>query len=330
MTLTNKNILITGGAGFIGSHLTERLARENFVRIVDNFSTGSWDNIALLADRDNIDIVEGDVRNRHALHKWCDGIHVVFHLAVSCLRTSLSDPHASHNVNAGGTLNVCQAALAAEVQDLVYVSSSEVYGSALTVPMSEAHPLEPTTVYGAAKLAGELYGKAFHRTHGLPIKIVRPFNTYGPRSPWRGKRAEVIPRFILQSRAGEPPIIFGDGNQTRDFTYVDDTVTGILMAAECDELVGDVVNIAAGAEVSVRDIADIIAEHYDTSTSPLSADARPGHVARHHADITKAEQLLGFAPQTDIRDGLRRTIEWFEKAVPTEIAVTANAASANW
>lgn len=328
MKLANKNILITGGAGFIGSHLARRLARETFVRIVDNFSTGSWDNIAELADRDNVDIIEGDVRNRPALQTWCNRIDVVFHLAVSCLRTSLGDPHASHHTNAGGTLNVCQAAMDCGVRDVVYVSSSEVYGTARCVPMAETHPLEPITVYGASKLAGELYVKAFHRTYGLPVKIVRPFNTYGPRAPWRGRRAEAIPRFILRAREGGGALIFGDGTQTRDFMFVDDTATGILLAAECDALGGDVVNIAAGVEVSIRDMAAMIGEIVGSAAPPTFVEPRPGDVVRHHADIGKAEQLLGFVPQTDIRDGLRRTVAWFNAAVPREEAVAA--AAVNW
>ncbi len=330
MDVRNKNILVTGGAGFIGSHLVEELAKCNFVRVLDNFSTGSWSNLTEVADRENVDIVEGDIRNRPALYRWCGGIDVVFHLAVSCLRTSLSDPQASHAVNAGGTLNVCQAAQACGVKRLVYVSSSEVYGTARAVPMSEEHPLEPTTVYGASKLAGEHYAGAFQRTHDLAVVIVRPFNTYGPREPWRGTRAEVIPRFILQLRAGRAPVVFGDGRQTRDFTYVDDSVTGIVQAAACDALVGEAVNIAAGCEVSVAEIATMLAERLECAIQPVFRRPRPGDVTRQHADVTKARDLLGFEAKTDIHTGLGRCTAWISETVPDETLLKEAAGSANW
>ncbi|MEE9296642.1 MAG: NAD-dependent epimerase/dehydratase family protein [Phycisphaerae bacterium] len=330
MHVSNRNILVTGGAGFIGSHLVERLARRNFVRVLDNFSTGSWSNLTEVVDRDNVDVVEGDIRDQPALHRCCRGIDVVFHLAVSCLRTSLTDPQESHSVNAGGTLNVCEAAQAGGVERLVYVSSSEVYGTARQVPMSETHPLHPTTVYGAAKLAGEHYAKALQHTCGLAVVIVRPFNTYGPREPWRGTRAEVIPRFILQLRGGRPPVIFGDGSQTRDFIYVDDTVTGILRAAACDALVGQAVNIAAGSEVSIVHLAAMIAERLDRDIQPLFREPRPGDVIRHHADVTKARDLLGFVANTNIQTGLARCIAWISQAVPDEALVTEHAGAANW
>jgi UDP-glucose 4-epimerase len=309
--MTGRRILITGGAGFIGSHLAERLAENNFVRIVDNFSTGSWENLASLRGSETVEIIEDDIRQAPAAHDWCAGIEVVFHLAVSCLRTSLGNPRASHNVNAGGTLNLCAAALERRVERFVYVSSSEVYGSAQSVPMTELHPLEPTTVYGAAKLAGEYYAKAFHRTYGLRAIIVRPFNTYGPREPWKGTRAEVIPRFILRMQARQAPVIFGDGTQTRDFTFVDDTVEGILRAAECEVLIGDAVNIATGRETSIRLVAEWIGKELGWDEPPLHAAPRPGDVTRHWADVSKARCLLGYVPRVDFRTGLRRTIDWF-------------------
>jgi UDP-glucose 4-epimerase len=196
--------------------------------------------------------------------------------------------------------------------------------------MAETHPLEPMTVYGASKLAGELYTKAFYRTYGLAGMIVRPFNTYGPREPWQGRRAEVIPRFILQARAGRRPTVFGDGSQTRDFTYVDDTVEGILLAAECDALIGDVVNIARGEEVSIARIADLITEQLKTSIEPDYAPARPGDVARHLADVSKARRLLGFTARTDIRSGLARCLDWTESTWRAGAQAPADAGDPNW
>jgi UDP-glucose 4-epimerase len=241
-----------------------------------------------------------------------DRVDVVFHLAISDLRTSLNHPWKSHDINAGGTLSVCLAARERGVKRLVYVSSSEVYGTAETVPMSEDHPLRPTTVYGASKLAGELYAQSCQRTYGLPVIVVRPFNTYGPREPHEGMRAEVIPRFLLELQAGRDPVFFGDGTQTRDFTFVEETVAGLVAAGECDALVGDVVNIARGREVSIVEIARLLAELAGRPDAKVRrADPRPGDVHRHYADISKARRLLGFDPRIDIREGLARTVAWF-------------------
>ena len=333
MRIRDKNVLVTGGAGFIGSHLAEHLTERNFVRLLDDFSTGCWENIATFAGQGNVQVVEGDVTDEQTVRSACADVDVVFHLAVSCLRTSLADPMASHNVNAGGTLHLCRAAQACGVERFVYISSSEVYGTACETPMAETHRLEPMTVYGAAKLAGELYAKAFHRTYGLPTVIVRPFNTYGPREPWRGTRAEVIPRFILQTLSDKAPVIFGDGTQSRDFTYVDDTVIGILLAAECDALVGDVVNIARGEEVSIARVASMVTEQVGgavSSLAPSFAPRRPGDVMRHWADCSKARRLLGFQARTGFREGLRRSIEWFREHAADTLLANAHAGEANW
>ncbi len=312
MRLRELKILITGAAGFIGSHLSERLAEENDLLLIDDFSVGSRENLAGLVERPNVRIVEADVCDREQMRELTAGIDVVFHLAISCLRTSIQQPLLSHDINAGGTLNACLAAREHAVQRFVYVSSSEVYGSAQTVPMSESHPCQPTTVYGASKLAGELYALACLRSYGLPVCAVRPFNTYGPREPWAGARAEVIPRFALQLEAGRAPVIYGDGSQTRDFTYVDDTVTGLVGAAECDAMLGEVVNVGRGQEVSIARIAELLAQLAGRQElAPAHAAGRPGDVERHWADVGKARRLFGFAPEVDIEAGLARTLEWF-------------------
>ncbi len=313
MKLSGTKILITGAAGFIGSHLSDRLSQNNELLLIDDFSVGMRENLALVADLPTVRVVKADITDRKQVLELTAGIDVVFHLAISCLRTSINQPIMSHDINAGGTLNMCLAARQHGVKRLIYVSSSEVYGSAETVPMSEAHPCRPTTVYGASKLAGELYALAFWRTHGLPVSVVRPFNTYGPREPYAGARAEVIPRFVLQLAAGRPPVIYGDGTQTRDFTFVDDTVTGLIQAAECDQLVGDVVNIAFGKELSIGRIAELLASLTGSAPSPVvHAEPRPGDVRRHYADVRKAKRLFAFDPKTNIQAGLARTIEWFQ------------------
>ena len=303
MRFQGLRILVTGAAGFIGSHLADRLAGGNDLVLVDDFSIGKRENLAEVKNRPGVTIVEADITDRDRMGDLMDRVDVIFHLAISDLRTSLNHPWMSHDVNAGGTLSVCLAARECGVKRFVYVSSSEVYGTAETVPMSEDHPLRPTTVYGASKLAGELYAQACHRTYDLPVTVVRPFNTYGPREPHEGMRAEVIPRFLLELKAGREPVVFGDGSQTRDFTFVEETVTGLVAAGECDALVGDVVNVARGREVSIAEIARLVAELAGRPDVKVRrADPRPGDVHRHYADISKARRLLGFDPKIDIRE----------------------------
>jgi UDP-glucose 4-epimerase len=331
MRLADARIMVTGAGGFIGSHLADRLAADNDLVLVDDFSVGLRENVAHLGERANVRLVEADVCDRAAMQALMEGVDVVFHMAISCLRTSINHPFLSHDVNAGGTLSVCLAAHGRRVKRLVYVSSSEVYGSAQTVPMSETHPCAPMTVYGASKLAGEHYALACLRTYGLPVSVIRPFNTYGPREPYQGLRAEVIPRFILQLTAGKAPVIYGDGAQTRDFTFVDDTVTGIVAAGACDALVGDVVNVAYGQEISIARIADLLAELVTGGRiAPVRAEPRPGDVLRHYADTTKAHRLLGFTPTVDIETGLGRTVEWFRAQGIAERALPEAAGAPNW
>jgi UDP-glucose 4-epimerase len=331
MNLSGKRILVTGAAGFIGSHLSERLASLAELVLVDNFSVGSRENLVGLAGLQHVRVVEADIRDRERMHALCEGINVVFHLAVSCLRTSLAHPERSHDVNAGGTLATCLAARDRDVERFVYVSSSEVYGTARTAPMAETHPLAPTTVYGASKLAGELYALACHRTWDLPVVVARPFSTYGPREPWQGVRAEVIPRFLLRLEAGFPPIIYGDGRQTRDFTYVDDTVAGLIAAAESDALLGESINIAHGREVSILRIAELLSHLCPRGRGRVDyQDRRPGDVERHWADISKAQRLLGFTPRVELEEGLARTLEWFRASGALARAGETASGIPNW
>jgi UDP-glucose 4-epimerase len=331
MDLAGRRILVTGAAGFIGSHLAERLAAESDLVLVDDLSVGARANVAGLEGRPNVRFVVADVTDRDAMGELTRGIDVVFHLAISCLRTSINHPFASHDINAGGTLSVALAARDAGVARFVYVSSSEVYGTAETVPMAETHPCRPTTVYGASKLAGELYALACGRAYGLPVTIVRPFNTYGPREPWAGLRAEVIPRFILQLERRRSPVVHGDGRQTRDFTYVADTVTGIARAGACDALVGDVVNVARGEEVSIGQIAEHLVRLTGVRDVPVVYhDPRPADVARHCADVTRARRLLGWAPEVDIGTGLARTLAWFRERGIVAAAASEDTGAPNW
>jgi UDP-glucose 4-epimerase len=312
MVIRDKKVLVTGGAGFIGSNLVDKLAENNHVVILDNFSSGRRENVSRHEGSSNVEIVTGDVRDKKILREITAGIDVVYHLAVQCLRVSINDPEINHEVNATGTLNLCMAAHQNLVKRFVYISSSEVYGTALTVPMDESHPCEPMTVYGASKLAGEKYALAYHRTYGLPSMVVIPFNAYGPREHFEGAYGEVIPKFLLRALNNVPPVIFGDGSQTRDFTYVTDTVRGILMASECDGMIGQTVNIARGEEVSIRDLAEKIYRKMDRpGIMPVLERERPGDVRRHFAGTAKAERLFGYRAEVGIDEGLDMFIKWF-------------------
>jgi UDP-glucose 4-epimerase len=316
MKLTGKNILVTGGAGFIGSNLVDALvATDNRITVVDNLSSGKMENIEHHLGKSNFNFVRGDITDLEQMRKLVRDNQVVIHMAVQCLRVSLSDPYLVHEANATGSLNLCQAALEARTEKFVYISSSEVYGTAKTAPMNEDHPLEPTTPYGASKLAGEAYARSYYLTYGLPVVIVRPFNCYGPREHLEGPYGEVIPRFVLRVMNNQPPVIFGDGLQTRDFTNVQDIVRGIILACESEELIGETVNIAAGKEVSIKEVADTVIKllRRDGKITPLYIEARPGDVRRHYADISKAGKILGFQPQIGIEAGIRQYIDWINE-----------------
>ncbi len=295
----------------------DALAEQNTHDIVvaDDFSTGSRDNVKQHASNPRVKVITLDIRDKQAVRESMRGVDMVYHLAVQCIRVSIRDPYLVHDVNATGTLHLLTAALDENIKRFVYCSSSEVYGTALRVPMDEQHPLVPTTPYGASKLAGETYAHSFYLTYGMPVTVVRPFNTYGPREHFEGPYGEVIPKFVVRALNNAPLVIFGDGTQTRDFTDVSDTVRGLMAAGESDALVGDVVNIARGQEVNVRDLAQIVLDTLPESKSVIEHQApRPGDVMRHYADISKAKQVLGFEPKIEIREGVRRYVDWLMRS----------------
>jgi UDP-glucose 4-epimerase len=329
MDYKDKHIFVTGGAGFIGSHFVEAISKTNQVTVYDNFSS-SVIPIGDLSNIRNVKVIKGDILERKMLEKAMHGVDSVFHFAVACVRLSLSDERYVHDVNATGTLNALLAAKAAGVRRFIYISSSEVYGTAKGGRMNEAHPITPTTVYGASKYVGELYTKHFNDMEGLPAIIVRPFNTYGPGSHFDGVYGEVIPRFSVRAINGKQPIIFGSGNQTRDFTYVSDTVAGIIRAAGEDKLLGDVINIARGQEVSVSGVAKTICGITGLPFAPVMKPARPNDVFRHYADITKAKKLLSFKPEVAITAGLDRYISWVKKTYPDRNSLIRQIPDINW
>lgn len=314
MILKNKKILITGGAGFIGSHLADELVKNNKVIVIDDFSIGSEINLKLSKKSGNLKIIRGDITNLPTVKKAMSGIDVVFHLAALGVRESINNPFPVHQVNALGALNLLFVARKNKIEKFIHISSSEVYGTASFVPMDENHPLNPETIYGASKLSGEMYALSYFKTYNLPTMVIRPFNTYGPRSHFEGPYGEVIPRFTIRAINNLPPIIFGDGKQTRDFTYIADTVEGIVSASQNDNLVGDVINIAFGAERSINEVARIILRTLGKANLKIVyQEARPGDVKRHFANIKKAKNILHFSPKISLEEGIARYIEWLKK-----------------
>lgn len=324
--------MVTGGAGFIGSHLVAALLRrKNAVLVYDNFSSGRRENLD--SDSPGLTVVDGDVRDLPHLTAALAHADVVFHLAVQCVRLSLQEPGENHDVNATGTLNALRSAREAGVQRFIYCSSSEVYGDIQkqgSGGLNEESPKDPTTVYGASKLVGEHYTLAYHKTYGLDSIIVRPFNAYGPNAHYEGAFGEVIPRFAIWISAGLAPVIFGDGLQTRDFTYVEDTAAGLLAAAECDDLLGDSLNLAHGKEVPVIALARLISELRGAAFSPRHVAARPGDIRRLGADPSKSRRLLGEQAPTPIREGLRRYLGWLDAQHPDYAGLARMLEEQNW
>ncbi len=329
MKLSNLTILVTGGAGFIGSHLVETLAKENRVIVYDNFSSAVITD-SKVKNMANVSLIKGDILDADTLTRAMKGVDVVFHLAVACVRLSLGNPTYVHEVNATGSLNALLAGKIARVKRFVYISSSEVYGTSIEQNMNEDHLINPTTVYGMSKYVGECYTRLFSTHEHLPAIIVRPFNSYGPRSHFDGIYGEVIPRFVVRALNGKQPFIFGNGDQKRDFTYINDTVGGIVKAATSDKLLGDVVNIAYGKDVSVGEVASEICKITALPFQPIYKSSRPNDVARHAADITKAKKLLSFAPKISIKEGLSRYIDWIRATYPNPSILLSKIPEKNW
>lgn len=322
-----STVIVTGGAGFIGSELVRQLAeRGERVVIIDNLVNGKRENVANVLSPDVI-LQVSDVRDTDAVVPHLREARIVYHLACLGVRHSVHSPHENHDVNATATLKLLAAARQADVPRFVYVSSSEVYGGVESTPIlgdaiSEDHPAFPCTVYGGSKLAGESYTRAYFRTYGYPTVVIRPFNTYGPRSHHEGDSGEVIPKFLLRCLAGRPMIVFGDGSQSRDFTFVSDTAAGILLAGDHPKAVGETINIGSGTDVRIADLAKTVASVTGRPNAEIVHDEpRPGDVYRLIADVSRARGLLGFEPRVSMADGLQRLLQWYrdQKKSPEEL-----------
>jgi UDP-glucose 4-epimerase len=311
--MSQRRILVTGGAGFIGSELVAQLFKlGNQVIVADNLRNGKKENLEPLLEK-GVRLLEVDILNEAVMRSLISECSVVFHLACLGVRHSLHSPRENHLVNAEGTLSLLSLAREYGVERFIYISSSEVYGTALSAPMNEAHPTLPLTVYGASKLAGESYSRAYFQSYGLPVVILRPFNTFGPRSHHEGDSGEVIPKFMLRCLAEKELIVFGKGTQTRDFTYVGDMAENIIKAAFSPRCVGQTLNLGSGREVSILELAETIASVLEKKHRIRHEDPRPGDVMRLCADTTLAQELFGFRPTDRLREGLTHLRDWYFK-----------------
>jgi UDP-glucose 4-epimerase len=305
--------LVTGGAGFIGSHLAEALvARGHEVRVLDNLSTGFRSNLDPVADR--IDFLHGDVTDLQQVRDAVRGVEAVYHqAALASVPRSVADPLATHRACVDGTLHVLLAARDAKVRRVVYAASSSAYGNSARLPKSEADPTAPLSPYAVAKLAGEQYCAAFSTVYGLETVRLRYFNVFGPRQTPDSPYAAVIPLFIQALTAGRGPVLHGDGQQSRDFTFVEDVVQANLLAAEAPGVSGRVYNVACGRRTTLLELVAHLNELLGTRIAPTHADPRPGDVRHSQADISRAVADLGYKPTTDVRRGLARCLEWWRQ-----------------
>jgi len=308
--------LVTGGAGFIGSNLTRALlANGHRVRVLDNFLTGKRENLAGLADAHGgaFELMEGDIRDRAATRKAMEGVEYVLHQgALPSVPRSVADPVLTNDINVVGTVNVLVAARDAGVRRVVFAASSSAYGDTPELPKRESMTPNPKSPYAAQKLTGEHYMRIFHEVYGLETVSLRYFNVFGPRQDPQSMYAAVIPRFITCVMRGEPPTVYGDGRQTRDFTYIDNVIQANLAACSAPKAAcGGVFNIACGERVSLLDILEIVYALAGKRVDPVFEPSRPGDVRDSLADISRAREIVGYDPKVPFREGLRTTFDWF-------------------
>ena len=305
-------VLVTGGAGFIGSHLATALVeRGHRVRVLDDFSSGKRGNLAHLAGR--IELLEGDMRNANRCAEACAGVEYVFHeAALPSVPKSVEQPQDSHDVNINGTFNVLRAAVACKVRRVIYAASSSAYGDSPVSPKHEDLRPDPLSPYAVQKLTGETYARAFYECYGLETISLRYFNVFGTRQDPHSQYAAAIPAFVTAILRGEPPTVYGDGEQTRDFTYIDNVVHGNLLAMKAPHTAGQSINLACGGAISVNEVIAAINRVLKKSVRPQYVDHRPGDVRHSCADIQLARELLGFEPVIGFEEGLRRAIDYYK------------------
>ena len=312
--MNSKKIVITGGAGFIGSNLAKSLSVDNQVIIIDDLSTGDKGNIEDLVDNKKTEFIKGSITDLELLQKTFKKADYVFHeAAIPSVSRSIQEPITTCNVNINGTLNVLLAARDCGVKKVVYASSSSVYGDISTYPITEDMTPNPLSPYAIAKLTSEYYCNVFSKIFNLPTVVLRYFNVYGPRQDPNGEYAAVIPKFITNVLNDKPLVIYGDGLQTRDFIYIDDVVKTNILAAE-NNITG-IFNAAGGKQITINQLAKTIMNLCNKDLEIRYKATRPGDIKHSVADISKAKEKLGVHPSINIENGLKQTIQWFQKQI---------------
>jgi len=315
MTSEYSRALVTGGAGFIGSHIVNRLLKEGYeVTVIDNLSTGKSENLSRYQSNKEFHFIQGDIRNFNLVKEAVKGVDAVFHeAAVVSVPLSVEDPIGTNDVNVGGTLNILKACLNSKTKRFIYGSSTAIYGDTKKLPIKEESISQPISPYGVSKLAAESYANAFYRVYGLETVCLRYFNVYGPRqayNPYSG----VITILINRLLSNQSPIIYGDGEQRRDFTNIEDVVEANMLALERKNAAGQVFNIATGVATTINQLAKLLQEVMGkTELKVVHADSRPGDIRHNYADISKARKILGYEPKISLKDGLTQLVKWWSK-----------------
>jgi nucleoside-diphosphate-sugar epimerase len=307
--------LVTGGAGFIGSNIVKKLLENNdFVRVIDNFATGKKENIQDFLKNKNFEFIEGDMVDLETCRKAVKDIDFVLHQgAVPSVQRSVDDPIASNNANVSGTLNMLSTGKDAKIKKFVYASSSSIYGDNPELPKKEDFPIRPISPYALTKYVGERYCQIFWQIYGLPTICLRYFNVFGPKQDPFSQYSAVIPKFIDSFLQNKNPIIFGTGEQSRDFTFVENVVSANLLAAKSEEGNGEVFNIACFNTTSLNQLVKYLQEITKKNLEPEYKPARKGDVLHSLADISKAKNILGYEPKINFQEGLKKTFEWYEQ-----------------
>jgi UDP-N-acetylglucosamine/UDP-N-acetyl-alpha-D-glucosaminouronate 4-epimerase len=307
------NYLVTGGAGFIGSNIVDRLVElGHTVRVLDDFSSGHHKNLDQAADR--IDLIEGTICDFDTCRSACRDVEIVLHqAAVPSVPKSMADPVTSHKANVDGIFNMLLASRDAGVRRFVMAASSSSYGETPELPKRETMPVCPISPYGANKAIGEIYCYAFYKSFGLQTLALRYFNVFGPRQDPNSQYAAAIPAFLAHMLKGEPPIVFGDGEQSRDFSYIENVIQANIKAAEATETHGEVVNIACGAQVTVNQVIGRMNELLGADIEPTYEPERPGDIKHSWADVSLAREVIGFEPVVQFDEGLQQAFQWYKE-----------------